>query len=452
MRLTLINPSVGRRAGDQSYLRTWRMQPLTAATLAGLTPPDVELRFYDDRVERIPFDEPTDFVAISVETYTAKRAYQIASEYRRRRVPVVMGGFHASLMPEEVADYAESVVIGQAEELWPKVIDDYRHCTPQKSYRQEHRPTLVGLKPNRRIFGTKRYLPVALIESGRGCHLHCDFCAVQTMFEQTRVRRPMDEVIAEIHQVKQTARVIFIVDDNLTADAEQAKEFFRALAPAKVRWVGQVGIHAAHDEELLELLQQSGCQAVLIGFESLDSTNLKWMNKPFNQANGSYEQALSNLRRHRIAVDGTFIFGCDHDKPQLLRQTVNFAVSQGLYIAAFAHLLPLPGTPLYDRLKTEGRLLYDAWWLDDHYRYNQIAFRPRHMSIDQLRHECMQARRAFYSWSSMLRRSLRHPNHSSPFLFRNFWPVNLMHRWDTNNRDGYPLGDEAWKGPLLKAC
>src|SRR4051794_14435378 len=191
MRLTLIHPCIGRRAGDRSYIRTWQMEPLPPALIAGITPPDVEVRFYDDRMEDIPFDEPTDLVAISIETYTAKRAYQIASDYRRRGVPVVMGGFHASLCPDEAADYAESVVIGEAEELWPQVLDDARHGTLKKFYRSSSRPRLSGLRPKRSIFAGKRYLPIGLVEAGRGCHFKCDFCAVQTVFSQTQSRRPI---------------------------------------------------------------------------------------------------------------------------------------------------------------------------------------------------------------------------------------------------------------------
>jgi len=185
MRLTLIHPCIGRRRGDRGYIRTWQMESLPAATLAGLTPREVEVRFYDDRMETIPFDEPTDLVAMSVETYTAKRSYQIASEYRRRAVPVVMGGFHPSLCPGEVAHHAEAVVIGEAENLWPQVLDDARHGRLEKFYRATARPALVGLRPDRSIFRGKRYLPIGLVEAGRGCHFKCDFCAVQTVFAQS---------------------------------------------------------------------------------------------------------------------------------------------------------------------------------------------------------------------------------------------------------------------------
>src|SRR4029453_7512495 len=153
MRLTLVHPCIGRRRG-QPYVRTWQMEPLAPATIAGLTPRDsgIDIRFYDDRTESIPYDEPTDLVAMSVETYTAKRAYQIASEYRRRGVPVVMGGFHPTLVPDEVSEYAESIVIGEAEGLWPTVLDDFARGRLQQSYRQATRPSLCGLRPDRSIF------------------------------------------------------------------------------------------------------------------------------------------------------------------------------------------------------------------------------------------------------------------------------------------------------------
>ena len=158
MKLTLIHPAIGRRPGV-SYMRTWQMEPLPIAVLVGLTPPDVDIRFHDDRMESIPFDEPTDLVAIPVETYTAKRAYQIASEYRRRGIPVVMGGFHATLAPDEVARYAESVVLGEAENVWAEVIDDARHGKLKPTYRASERPALSTVRYDRRLFHGRRYLP-----------------------------------------------------------------------------------------------------------------------------------------------------------------------------------------------------------------------------------------------------------------------------------------------------
>lgn len=453
MRLTIIHPCIGRRAGaaHRDYIKTWQMEPLPSAVIAGLTPKDVAIRFYDDRLEPIPFDEPTDAVAISVETYTAKRSYQIASEYRRRGVPVVMGGFHATLCPDEVEKYADAIVVGEAEQCWEAVIDDLRHKTLKKRYQKVGRPALAGLRPDRSIFAGKRYLAVGLVEAGRGCHFKCDFCAVQTIFGATQTRRPVDEILEEIDRVKHTKKLFFFVDDNITSNMKQAKEFFRALRRCGIRWVSQASINAAHDEEFLGLIKESGCQGVLIGFETLNPENLRSMNKTFNQSQGGYDKALANLRRHGIRVYGTFIFGYDQDGAKSFSDAVEFARDHQFYIAAFNHLTPFPGTPLYKRLASEGRLLYESWWLDDAYSYNKIPFKPVSMSAEELQRRCVEARRKFYSWPSILKRSWDRVNRGNGFMFRNFFPINLMHRVDVVSRDYYPLGDESWTGPLLLA-
>jgi radical SAM superfamily enzyme YgiQ (UPF0313 family) len=449
MRLTLVFPGIGRRLG-QRYLRLWQMEPLSMAVLAALTPADVDLRFYDDRVERVPFDEPTDLVAMTVETYTARRAYQIASEYRRRGVPVVMGGFHATLASSELERYADAVVVGEAEGLWAEVLDDFRHGTPRKYYRANARPSLDGVVPNRAIFRGKRYLPLALVESGRGCLHTCEFCSIQSMYQATLSRRPLDTVVAELTALRKTHRPFFFVDDNVTAHPAHAKEFLRAIAPLGIRWMSQMGIAAAHDEEMLDLLQRSGCAGVLIGFESLDPANLEAMGKGFNAAAGDYATAVANLHRHRIGVYGTFVFGYDHDTPESFSAALQFAERHGLYLAAFNHVVPFPGTPLHRRLEQQGRLLSPAWWLDADYRFNGVAFRPEQISPEQLRARCMEARRAFYAPAGIWRRQRVLRRHLGLGELRRFWTLNLLHRAEVGRRDGFPLGDEAWHGSLLE--
>ena len=450
MRLTLIHPCIGRRAGHR-YIRSWEMEPLPPATIAGLTPADVDIRFYDDRMESIPYDEPTDLVALSIETYTARRAYQIAAEYRRRTVPVVMGGFHATLCPDEVSQFAESVVVGEAEEIWPRLIDDFRHGCMGPVYRAPRRPSLKGTRPDRRIFRGKRYLPIGLVEAGRGCHFKCEFCAVQSMFSNTQTRRPIDAILSEVAALRRQKKLFFFVDDNITSNMNEAKAFFRELASLGVRWVSQASINAAHDEEFLELISRSGCQGVLIGFETLNPAALAAMNKSFNTMRGGYEAALRNLRRHRLRLYATFIFGYDSDTAESFTRATEFAKEHRFYIAAFNHLTPFPGTPLYARLAGAGRLLFDAWWLDERYRYNMVPFQPTGMTAEDLQRHCLQARRSFYGWSSIVRRGFDGVNRSDGFMFRNFFPINSMLRVDTMRRDGFPLGDEAWTGPLLRA-
>jgi radical SAM superfamily enzyme YgiQ (UPF0313 family) len=451
MRLTLIHPAIGHKLGER-YIRSWQMEPLPMAVIAGLTPSDVEIRFYDDRMETIPYDETTDAVVLSLETYTAKRAYQIASEYRRRGVPVIVGGFHATLLPQEAERYAEAVIIGEAELVWESVVDDLRHGTLRKRYQSAGRPGLGRVMVDRAIFRGKRYLPIRLLETGRGCRFPCNFCAIQTFFERTHRSRPIDRIVEELESQRSTTKVFFFVDDNFAGDMAAAKELLRALIPLKLRWITQMSINAAHDEEFLDLLSRSGCMGVLIGFESLDDGNLRAMNKRFNKMKGGYENALHNLRRHRIRVYATFVFGYENDTRASFEQAVEFAIDQRFYIAAFNHLTPFPGTPLYDELKQAGRLRFDAWWLDDGYRYNDLPFFPERLAPQEVTELCVAARRRFYGWSSILRRGLERANHSDAFMLRNYLPINLMHRAEVSKRNGYPLGDENWTGTLIEVA
>lgn len=449
MKLAIVYPGMGKRPGER-YLRSWQMEPLPSAALAGLTPPDVHVTFHDDRMGPIPFDAPTDLAAISVETYTARRAYQIASEYRARGVPVVMGGFHATLCPDEVARYAEAVVEGEAEASWPQLIDDFRHGRLRARYAAPDRPDLAGVRYDRSIFAGHRYLPIGLVETGRGCRFRCEFCAVQEFFGATHRARPVDAVVAELRTRRDHVRLFFFIDDNFAADLGAAKELLRALVPLRIRWVTQMSINAAHDEEFLQLLRASGCQGVLIGFESLEPRNLQQMNKQFNTTRGGYEVAIANLRRHGIRLYATFVFGYDEDTPESVRAAVQFAVEQRFFIAAFNHLTPFPGTALYERLLREGRFTHPQWWLDETYRYNLVPFRPRGMSAAEVREACLAARRDFYRTGSILRRGFDAVNGASPFMFTNFFLINLMHRREIGARDRHPLGDPSWQRPLLQ--
>jgi radical SAM superfamily enzyme YgiQ (UPF0313 family) len=225
----------------------------------------------------------------------------------------------------------------------------------------------------------------------------------------------------------------------------------RALVPLRIPWVSQSAINVAFDPEALDLMRRSGCQGMLVGFESLEPANLQQMNKGFNLMKGGPREALANFRRHGIRVYGTFIFGYDHDTAETFRATVEFARAHKLAIAAFNHITPFPGTPLYRRMQSEGRLLFDAWWLDDRYRYNMIPYHPKNMGPEELAARCVQARRSFYSWPSILYRACQGVNLRSPWMMLNFLVINAMHQWDVEGRNGLPLGDLGWRGPILPA-
>ncbi len=246
-----------------------------------MTPDDVECVMYDDRIEDVPFDEATDLAAITVEIYTARRAYEIADEYRRREVPVILGGFHATLATEECARFADSVLVGDAETRWAEVVEDVRVGRLKSRYDAPVGAAQAGgVRPRREIYKGKGYLPITLMQFSRGCRYACDFCAISAFFKQSHFVRRTREVLDEI--AAQERKTIFFVDDNFLADHEAAKAFLRELIPMRIRWVSQASIDMTHDRELMELLAESGCVGNVIGFESLDPENLKLMRKAPN--------------------------------------------------------------------------------------------------------------------------------------------------------------------------
>jgi radical SAM superfamily enzyme YgiQ (UPF0313 family) len=215
--------------------------------------------------------------------------------------------------------------------------------------------------------------------------------------------------------------------------------------------VSQASINAAHDEEFLELIARSGCQGLLIGFESLNEQTLRKMRKGFNTMEGGYEVALANLRRHRIRLYATFIFGYDEDTRETFEVATDFAQRHRFYIAAFNHLTPFPGTPLYARMQKKGQLIYDAWWTDPRYRYNHVPFRPTRLTPRELQQFCIEARARFYSLPNIARRFCAPVNRANGFMARNFPLINLMLRGEVHQRDELPLGDVGWRGAWLEA-
>ena len=444
MKITFIRPGItGTRAHDA-------MEPLVFALLAALTPPDIELAFFDDRLEAIPDDHVTDLVALTVETYTARRAYQIAAEFKRRGVPVVMGGYHPTFVPDEALQYADAVVLGDADTLWPQVVKDAQASKLQRIYRAAQLPSLAGVKFDRSIFKGKRYAAAAPVQYGRGCKYACDFCSIHAFYGTSLRQRPVQEVAAEIASLNR--RFILLVDDNLFIDLAKAEELFRALTPLGIKWGCQVSIDVARDVRLLKLMQESGCIAALIGFESLDEQNLATMKKKWNVRYGDYATAIRRFQDHGIMIYGSFIFGYDHDTPAVFDRTVEFAIENKLFLVNFSALTPTPGAKLYDRLRDEGRLLYDRWWLDPTYRYGAATFRPHGMTADELTEGCLRARRQFYGARSIVKRAFE-PRTNCRSLARLgiYTLANVMSRRELERKLGEPLGNGAALDPVFTA-
>lgn len=435
MKITFIRPSIhGTRAHDA-------MEPLAFAILAGLTPPDVTVELFDERLEAVPLAHETDLVALTVETYTARRAYQIASHFRRRGIPVVMGGYHPTFLPDEAAHFADAVVLGDAEGVWGQVVADTRAGRLQPRYQGAGLPPMAGLRYERGIFAGKPYKPVVPVQYGRGCKFACDFCSIHAFYGTALRQRPVAEVVEEIRATGR--RFVLIVDDNIFVDIPKAKELFEALIPLNIRWGCQVSIDVAQDEELLDLMARSGCIAALIGFESLDEENLRQMKKRWNVKHADYTTAIRRFQARGIMIYGSFIFGYDHDTAAAFQTTVDFALDSKLFLVNFSALTPTPGARLYDRLRDEGRLLYDKWWLDSSYRYGMATYRPLHMSADDLTEGCLRARRAFYGVPSIARRlweprtNARSLAHAAIFL-----GANLMTMRELRGKLGRGLGTE----------
>ena len=441
MKITLIYPNIGRQE-HSLYVDEARMEPLPLGLIAGLTPPDIEVALYDDRLEPIPYDEPTDLAAISVQVFTARRAYEICAEFRRRGIPVIVGGIHATLAPGEAAQHADSVYVGDAEFLWPQVIEDARRGKLRPLYQAPAGRPQPGILPRRDIFRGKNYLPITLLQFSRGCRYECDFCAVSVFFKKTHFCRPAAEVIREIEA--QERRLLFFVDDNILANFEAAKALCRELIPLKIQWVSQASIDMTRDRELMALLVKSGCLGHVVGFESINVQNLHSMKKASNLIGGflDYKPQLEILRDYGLQTWAAFTLGHDGDTPASIEATLEFALDNKFAFAAFNVLMPYPTTPLYRRLQAEGRLLYDGqWWLHPDYRFNYAAFLPKLMSPEELTEAAYRARSSFNSFGSIIRRAFDLKTNMRSFRrFGAYVAYNPLFRQEVFKKQGLKLG------------
>ncbi|MCP4210771.1 MAG: B12-binding domain-containing radical SAM protein, partial [Halieaceae bacterium] len=372
-------------------------------------------------------------------TYKARRAYQIATQFRQRGVPVLMGGYHPTFMLGEALQYADAVVVGDAEGVWEQVVRDAEKGKLGQIYRQTGYPSLQGVRPDRRIFRGKRYAPAALVQYGRGCRFACEFCSIHAFYGHNLRQRPVREVVAEIEALDRTH--IFLVDDNIFVDIPKAKALFNALIPLNIRWSCQVSIDVTQDDALLNLMEQSGCTIAVVGFESLHEDNLTQMKKRWNLKHGDYLTAIQKLRDHGVMIYGTFVFGYDRDTVDSFDISLEFAIRAKFYLSNFNPLTPMPGARLYDRLQTEDRLIYDRWWLDPTYRYGQATFHPRGMTADELTEGCLTARKAFNRYGSILKRAVDFKaNCRDPYRLGLHLASNIVSRREINRKQGQRLG------------
>lgn len=400
MRLQLIEPA------NRDYLfhhnkdtiKSLWFPRLSLVSVAALTPPEVQVSLIDENIEDIDSGAEVDVIGLTAMTMQAPRAYAIADEYRARGVKVIMGGIHASLLPQEAKQHVDSVVIGEAEGVWARAIEDLRSGTLKPFY-QAQKPSLKDLpQPRRDLFKERAYNTINCIQTSRGCPFDCEFCSVAQFFGQTYRLRPLEEVMEEIKPY--AGRFILFIDDNLVGNPSYAKELFRRMIPLGLEWGGQCSLTIARDEKLLKLAKESGCTSFYIGFESLSKENLASMNKSFNKLQ-DYEELIKKIRDQGISIIGSFIFGLDQDDPSVFDRTVNFCEKNKIDLPTYHILTPLPGTRLFQRMEEEGRLLHKDW---AEYNGSSVVFKPRLMPEETLQKGYFWAYRETYSWSSILKR------------------------------------------------
>ena len=374
--------------------------PLSLPLLAGFTPRDVDVRLIDENVEKTDINAAADWVAISCMTASAPRAYEIADAFRRRGIPVVMGGIHPSVMPDEASAHADAVVVGEAEPVWQEIIRDLAGNRLKPRYENFGLADMQGLPlPRRDLLQGGRYLTTNVVQTARGCPNGCSFCSVSMVFGKRYRFRPIPEVIEEIRSLRGW---VGFVDDNIVGHAGRAKELFEALIPLKIRWVGQGDLSMARDPELMSLAVRSGCQAMFVGLESVSQENLLATSKRPNIGTDMGE-AIRKIHKAGIEIIGSFVLGLDGDDKDVFKKTAEFAKAHKLVAAQFSALTPFPGTVVRRQLEQEGRIMDHDW---SAYTMSNVVFTPRNMTAQELSDGQRATYRDFYSIQSILRRAL----------------------------------------------
>jgi len=426
MKITLLSPKgpLYRHRGG-IFIQSLRYAPLTLTTLAALVPPELkaQINIMDEGVQDIAPELESDLIGITAITGNAPRAYEWAEHFRRRNIPVVMGGPHITLMPDEAQQHADAVVVGYAEESWPQLLRDFAQGQMHPRYVQSPQLSLAGMPIARReLLKGHRYATLHTFEATRGCVHSCEFCTVPTAWGTKPYLKPVEEVAADIRQMK--SRHVLFLDLNLIADPHHAANLFEALIPLKITWFGLSTIMLADNPDLLKLAARSGCTGLLIGFESLSRKNMYSAHKGFGHPD-HYKEAIARFHQHGIALMGCFVFGLDEDTPDVFMQTARFAIETQIELPRYAIVTPFPNTPLYHRLKAEGRILTNDWSL---YDAQHVVFQPAQMTPQELYQGTEAAWKHTYGWRSMWQR-LRGVSRQ-PLIA---WATNLGYRFYAYN-------------------
>lgn len=422
MKLLLISPLATKSLlGGDFY---FRLPYLGLLKVASLTPPDWQVTIIDEKVEKLDLTQEADIVGITAMTPAVKRGYEIADSFRARGIKVVMGGIHASKLPDEALQHCDSVVVGEAEKLWDKALEDFKQGELKTIYQHENGfPSLKNLpNPDWRLYEDKRYLPVHFIETTRGCPHNCEFCSVTSSFGGKFRNRPVDEIEKEIQGLKPfegrfvLKNVVFFVDDNIISNRSHAKELLNRMIPYNLKWLGQTSVNIIKNEEILKLCQKSGCMGLLVGFETLSSDNLKNVGKEFNKPE-DYIDVVKKLHDHGIGVNGAFVLGFDHDDEGVFDRSIEFVNKAKLDVCYFSILTPYPCTVLHTKMLEEGRIIDYDW---SNYNTNNVVYMPKLMSPEKLLDGFHQVLKESFSYTSIFKRLWGNGSYKNFFYPMNF--------------------------------
>jgi radical SAM superfamily enzyme YgiQ (UPF0313 family) len=418
MKLLLVSPGwpKGRLWGELGF----KFPSLSLASLAAVTPPEWQVALCDENVEPVDFNAEADLVAITAMTPQAPQAYRLAAAFRAQGKRVVMGGFHASNLPDEALLHVDAVVVGEGDLIWPGLLADAAAGRLQRLYRSTDLLDMADIPVARRgIFNGKGYLLTNTIQTTRGCPFDCEFCSVTAFYGRKYRERPVEKVLEELAGLRRNNSFAFFVDDNLVADRAYALPLFRGMKGMGFKWLSHAPIDFARDRELMAAAGEAGCVGMFVGFESLNQESLAAMGKVTNRGRSYLDDARA-FRDHGIGILGSFVLGYDGDTPAVFEQLLRFSEEARLEAAIFPILTPYPGTEVRRRLAAEGRITSSAW---EDYDMEHVTFQPTGMTAAELQQGYDWLNSSFYSFGSMYRRICK--LHRSVQVFG---PMNLGFR------------------------
>ena len=427
MRVLLIAPTALDSDGQPIKQKKLHLPGLTLPMLAAVTPPDVELRLLCESVEDIPYEEHWDLVGLTGMGSGIVRAWEIADQFRKKNTKVVMGGIAASLAnPDWTLEHADALVCGEAEEIWPRLLEDFRRGEMRQLYKMEKRPDINTLPlPRLDLFNKKKLGFWRPVQATRGCPFPCTFCSVQSFFERSYRKRPVDQVIRDVIAAKKSgSKFIAFIDDNIGVDWNYFEELMTALIPEKIIWMSQCSLHIANKPDMLKLAYKSGCRLLSFGIESVNEKSIEWIEKNFNHPL-QYTEAINQIRKHGIDVSTEMVIGLDGDDGSVFQKTYDFILGNRISVPRVHILTPIPGTHLYDEMEQDGRIINREF---GRYSGGQVVFRPKNIKPEDLQKNYWKLYEHLFTPGNIVKRITGSPLAMGSFMRLFVFGVNMHYR------------------------